>query len=132
MTGCGSGTATVSGKVSYNGKVLKGGNVTFVSSEGKPTVSTSIKEDGTYTLVVPVGPGKICVETQSLNPAGKSKSMKYSPPPGQQAPEGLGGGSSADTAKRYIPIPERFSNPETSELTYDIKGSQEHNIDLPR
>ncbi len=49
MSGCG-GTGSVSGKVSYKGQLLKGGNVTFISSEGKPTVSASIQEDGSYTF----------------------------------------------------------------------------------
>jgi hypothetical protein len=134
LSGCGKGTATVSGKVSYTGKLLKGGNVTFVSTDGGPTRTSSIKEDGTYTLTdVPVGTVKVCVETQSLNPVGKPKTMKYSPPPGMQAPEGFGGGGSADSSKRYMFIPERFSDPEKTDVTYEVKpGTQEYNIDLPR
>src|SRR5436309_829807 len=48
--GCGSGVGSVSGKVFYQGKLVKGGNVTFVSTEGKPSKSTSINEDGSYSL----------------------------------------------------------------------------------
>src|SRR5688572_10066181 len=87
--GCGRSSAKVSGQVFYNGELLKGGNVTFVSTEGKPSVSTHINEDGTYTLErAPTGKVKICVETESLNPK-KTKAKQYSAPEGQKAPEGL-------------------------------------------
>jgi len=122
----------VSGKVSYKGAPVKGGNITFVSSEGKASASTSINEDGTYTISkVPAGAVQICVETETLNPAKRSKTPKYSPPPGMKAPEGLGSGNTEDLSKRYVWIPPAYANPETTKLAYTVKGgSQEHNLDL--
>lgn len=131
LSGCGS-TATVSGKVFYKGAPLKGGNVTFVSTEGKSSLSTQINEDGSYTIPnVPVGTVTICVETESLNPAGKMRTPKYRPPPGQQAPEGLDAGNTTDTAKRYMRIPPEYADPAKSGLTHTVSGpTQTRDIEL--
>jgi len=123
MTGCSGGTATVTGTVKYNGQLLKGGNVTFVSTEGKPSKSASIQEDGTYTIVaVATGAVKVCVETESLNPGNRGDAPKYSPPPGQKNPYGK---TKADTADLYQAIPESYSKPETTKLTYTVTGGKQ-------
>lgn len=130
FTGC-SSSGTVSGKVSYKGTPLKGGSVTFISSPGKPSASTQINEDGSYTVAqVPAGAVKICVDTQMLNPAGKAKAPKYSPPPGMQSPYPVSG-DTADPGKRYMPIPADYADPEKTTLTLTVKGGrQDFNIDL--
>jgi len=132
MSGCGSSTAKVSGKVYYNGTLLKGGNVTFISSEGKPTVSAAIQADGTYTLPrAPTGKVKICVDTSSLNPATKTNAPKYGPPAGFEAPRGRKSGNAADTADRYTWVPAHYADPDSSDLAYEVKGgNQEHDIQL--
>src|SRR5262245_12688033 len=82
LSGCGGATGNISGKVSYKGAVLKGGSLTFVSSDKKPSVSTQINEDGTYTATrVPAGVVKVCVSTEALNPTKKAKVPKYNAPP---------------------------------------------------
>jgi hypothetical protein len=130
LSGCGSSTATVSGKVSYKGNPLKGGNITFASAEGKPSVSTSIDENGTYTCKAPTGKVKVSVETASLKPAmAGGKAPKYSPPAGQTSP--YQSGDTSDLSKRYTEIPETYSDPEKSGLSYEIKGgSQTIDIEL--
>jgi len=133
VCGCGNQTATVTGKVTYNGRLLKGGSVTYVSTEGKPSISGSISEDGSYTLVkVPVGLVKICVDTESLNPANIPKApMKYGPPAGQSAPEGFSSGDADTAKKRFVKIPETYGKEETTTLTYSVTpGDQQHDIDL--
>src|SRR5207302_261273 len=53
--GGGGGTGTVSGKVYYNGKELKGGTVTFVPAD-EASKFCRIGEDGSYTIQdVPTG-----------------------------------------------------------------------------
>jgi len=134
LSGCGPGTATVSGKVTIDGKPLKAGNLTFIpSAAGKQSRGMTINENGEYKLEhVPVGPVTICVETESLNPAGKRMPPAYKPPAGQKAPEGFGSGdSAAEAAKRYVPIPKKYAEKDTSGLTYEVKsGSQEYDIEL--
>lgn len=134
--GCGGGTGTVTGKVYYKDTPLKGGNVTFVSTQGKPSKSASIGEDGSYKLEkVPAGEVKICVETQSLRPqpGATAPERKSTPPPGAKGPSYAsgGGGAAADTSKRYVAIPDDYADPKKTKLTYKVTGgNQEHNIKL--
>src|SRR3954471_22605789 len=80
LCGCGESTADVSGKVTYQTKPLKGGNITFISQSGKQSISTTINEDGSYKASkVPSGEVKICVETETLNPGKRAKTPKYTP-----------------------------------------------------
>lgn len=53
FVGCGSGerkTAVVTGKVTYKGKPVPTGTVTFVPKTPGPSATGDIKPDGTYTL----------------------------------------------------------------------------------
>lgn len=129
LAGCGGSKGTVSGKVSYKGQPLKGGNVSIVSKAGGALNST-IGEDGTYKISqVPLGPATITVETRSLRPVSqKSMPGPYAKAPKDALPPGL---DSSGDAKHYVPIPEQYADPEKSGLSLDVKsGSQPHDIDL--
>jgi hypothetical protein len=130
ICGCGDPTADIHGTVSHQGKLLKGGNITFIHQDGKSSLSFAINEDGTYkAMKVPAGEVKICVETESLNPGKVSKKTKYSPPPGQTAPEGFG--SNDSSAKRYMKIPDSYSKPDSTDLKLTVgSGTMEHNVEL--
>jgi hypothetical protein len=133
LIGCSSGTGKVSGKVDYNGKLLKGGDITFISTTGKPSRSTRINENGSYSVSdVPAGKVKICVDTSTLNPAGKTvRAPHYKPPAGQKAPGGLDTDKSEDMAKRYMWIPTKYAKSDETDLTLDVKrGDNEHDIHL--
>jgi hypothetical protein len=137
--GCAPSKGSISGKVIYKETPLKGGNVTFISTDGKQTLSTPIKDDGTYSIEnMPVGPVTITVETESLASAAQAatqagKSHRNTPPPGSGAPPGYGGSDAADFAKRYVKIPDNYANPDTSGLTYTVTpGSQTHDIELKK
>jgi hypothetical protein len=145
--GCGRKAATVSGKVTFNGEPLKGGNVTFARNDGKPSISGRIEEDGSYKLEnVPVGTTKICVETKSLNPAaatgpkqigagGGGGPMVNKPPPDANVPAGYDPekNASGGKAKFYVAIPEKYGDPSTTDLSYDVKpGNQEYTIPLTK
>jgi hypothetical protein len=135
-TGCGSPKGSVSGKVNYKGSPLKGGQVTFFMANGS-NVSSEITEDGSYSIdKVVAGPVKISVSTSSLRPAsaagpGQAQGghRSYSPPAGQENPNKSE--STADRAKRYVAIPEKYEDAKTSGKEYTVKsGKQEYNIDL--
>ena len=126
LSGCGSKTGTVSGKVTYKDKPVPGGTVTFLV-DGKHTATSPIGTDGSYSIEkVPVGPAKIGVAP---------------PPPAARLPGGKmmdpsKFGSSAEkpaagpTTKPFT-LPPQYLNPNKSGLDYTVTGGkQEHDIPL--
>lgn len=129
-TGCGSSTATYSGKVSYKDSPVKGGNVTFVSEEGKFPVSSPIAEDGSYTVAnVPVGKVKICVETESFNMSGRAIPPSYKPPDEANAPKGYRPPDLSARAQRYVAIPKHYAEAESTPLSITVSGGS-HKYDI--
>jgi hypothetical protein len=142
--GCGS-RGEVSGTVTYKGKLLSVGTITFLD-DNKQVVGSAPITEGKYALSkVPAGPVKIVVTTPRANLKGwtprekkslpKSKQLKEEgkPPPTDsegtkdQSPDAHGKGDGVDSAS----LPEKYGNPDESGLTYTVKpGSQEHNIEL--
>jgi hypothetical protein len=58
-------TGTITGMVTFQGKPLTGGFVTFVTEKGK--ADAKINADGTYRVRgVPVGPAKIVVASKAV------------------------------------------------------------------
>src|SRR5262245_3907279 len=121
LAGCSRPTGSVSGKVSYNGKVLKGGKVVFVSTNGGQSVSGPINEDGTYLIhELPTGSHKSCVDTSFLKGAsGPAAPIGAGAPGGPKGPpsKGAGGkvvegpptpGDAAQNTKKYVAIPDKY------------------------
>jgi hypothetical protein len=115
--GCGS--PKLSGKVTYNGELLRSGLVSITAANG--WVGTSqINEDGTYSIAnVPPGSAKIAVDNFSSDARSKPpRDIKHRPP--RPAP--------TDTS---VKIPVKYKKPETSGLTCEVTGGrQTHNIEL--
>jgi hypothetical protein len=141
IVGCGKQTGTVTGKVTYQGKILKGGTVTFQNTEsGERSFSSEIQEDGSYTVQDAfTGAYKVCVSTSALRPA----SGAFAAPPTKQHPNKASdadipaGGSNpraqqeARNIKRYKQIPEDYSKPDKTDLSYTVvSGAQTHDIEL--
>jgi hypothetical protein len=130
VAGCGhSSKASVAGKVYYKDTPLKGGNVTFVAPD-KQSYLAEIQEDGSYSIdKLPPGEMKIAVETASLRPP-NAFVLKNKPPAdtgGAYHPPDY-----EARAKRFVQIPDLYSNPDQSGLSYTVKGGkQEHDIKLP-
>ncbi len=78
-------TGTVSGKVTYDGKPLSIGFVTFVGLD-KRTYSANIQPDGTYTLKkgLPVGRYRVTID-KSTSPPAKDQKVIEIPPSYQSA-----------------------------------------------
>ena len=115
LIGCGgsaSDKATISGKVTYNGKPVTGGTLTLYSSTGAP-YPVSIKEDGTFNVSgAPIGQMGVGIDT---GPA------RVAPPAGSTAPQG----------PPHVDIPAKYKDPKTSGLTWDVKaGKNTKDFDL--
>ena len=94
---------TVSGHVTFDGKPLQAGSITFSSTETGIGTTIPIGGGGYVTNRVPIGPNIVTVETESL----------------------LFG-----NAKEYVRIPAKYSDPSQSGLTADIKKGVNENVDF--
>jgi hypothetical protein len=139
--GCGS-YGTVSGKVMMKDEPLHSGMVTFITPDRKWTRTSGIGEDGSYTIEkAPIGPMKISIFSSGPTPRSQIKFKERMPGPevaqGEDLPPrarrriNMGKGTSAATAPKGPAVPKKYNDPDTSELTYEVKpGAQEHNIEL--
>lgn len=123
-TGCGGqANGTISGTVTYQGKALPGGTVTFVPEAGAP-VHAEIQSDGSYRMSnAPLGPVKIGVQTKSAQKAPSSSSMPRNPKDFEKFKSAMMNTESL--------IPAKYTDPNNSGLTYTVtKGKQQHDIEL--
>lgn len=120
--GCGSRgspLATVHGKVSYKGALVRSGTVVFTPDRQRgtsgPLAQADIQADGTFALQTGGVPGavpgwhRVTVVAVEAPPA---------PRPGD-----------AFAVPRAL-LPERYCDPELSGLTCEVKGQKENRIDL--
>jgi len=124
LSACGSGGATgdVSGKVTYQGKALPSGRITFLCDAGDKPVLTSAIKDGEYSIQkAAAGPARVAVETFQFKQVAIPGAPKTSNLPGSDAPP----------PGPYVPIPQKYRVPDSSGLTYTItKGKQTKDFDL--
>ena len=94
----------VSGIVTYQGKPLPAGVLTFKLKDSPLATQVSITTDGKYsTNRVPIGANLVSIETESI---------KY--------------GSSAS----YTPIPAKYAEYSTSGLVADVKSGANENVNF--
>ncbi len=128
--GCGKKTphstehVKVSGKVLFKDKPLPGGRVTFVAVNGGFSASGPIDEKGHYEIQAPVGEVVIGVDNKMLAPKrGKPKEIAH--------PKRPDAGEEKPITGKYVIIPPKYSDPQTSGLTYTVTaGAQNHDITL--
>jgi len=133
LVGCQPATGSITGKVSYQGKALPVGNITFVVAE-RPPASAQIR-DGAFSIdKVPTGEAKIAI-TAPAPPAKGPAGPKGAPkdkgggPTKAVLPSGVdyGGREEINTLK----IPDHYADLEKSGLKHTVvSGKQEFNVDL--
>jgi len=111
--------ATVSGKVTVDGKPVTVGTVLFVGPNNQIATGT-LNAEGRYVASrVPMGTVKVAVQTLQPNQVKAAANRPKDAPP---LPNRL---------TNLIPVPQKYTDPETSGLTCDVKEKQqEYNIDL--
>ncbi|AMV27235.1 hypothetical protein VT84_22730 [Gemmata sp. SH-PL17] len=130
LAGCGEPTTDVSGKVTYRGKPVAFGTVVVLDAAGAPK-SGQIQPDGTYR-VSGVRPGPVKVAVSSPPPPGSEPSRKSAggrdgdddKPPLNIPP------AAPEVIKSWFPIPDKYGDPNKSELTGEAKSGQPLDIDL--
>lgn len=142
LAGCSDGAgarATVKGKVKLGEKPLYTGTVIFTAKGAENRIgSGAIDQEGNYTIGdAPVGDVEISVSVPKMGMMGKMPggvTDKAKPPPGVSIKDPSGGMAMTPTGvdpTKIVPIPDKYSNPATSGLTYKVeKGPQTHDIVL--
>jgi hypothetical protein len=127
----------VSGKVTYKGQPVKGGDIAFHSDAG--TYRGTLSQEGTYEIVdMPVGAMTVTVDTDFLNPdkkipqqgGGRGDKITAERMAAERA-AGRGPPSREEMLARYTKIPLKYCNASTSTLKATVeKGKQTLNFDL--
>jgi hypothetical protein len=132
--GCGGkkARAVVRGKVTFGGAPLRMGTVSFFTTDNR--VGSAEIVDGKYEMKdAPVGDVKITVAIPPPTPqnpglrAGVPRPKELGGMPSEMVPEG----DSTHPSGRATPIPERYKDFATTDLTYTVEmGEHEHDITL--
>jgi hypothetical protein len=124
--GCGSRTATVVGRVTYQGKPVTGGSVIVYCSD-KQIARGNIAVDGAYSIPnVPYGSSVVTVQGPTMAPAGLRTQQALPPSTGGPLPPTV---LVSDPAQIAIPL--RYGVPEESGLSLAIdRTTVTYDIDL--
>jgi hypothetical protein len=129
LVGCGPGQGEVSGKVTYRGAPLPGGLVTFRPADARHnSVAVELAEDGSFKAVLPTGEVTASVDNLALAPAPDLDSGSLTVPLSPEAKKALGSTAQrrptggAKRSSRYVEIPARYQDAETSGLKFTVKG----------
>lgn len=128
LPACNADPSTLQGVVRYAGKPLTSGSV-ILYCQDREIVRGIISEDGTYTIShVPRGNAMVVVQTHPRVPEGLRLTQKL-PPTSTDGPMSPSEGSYSKD--RRVVIPRRYSTPEESGLSVQIKpGTQVFDIEL--
>lgn len=113
-TGCSDPGSELTGTVTFNGKPLTGGKVTFFHpTQPGRNVSAYIQPNGSYKiLAVPRGDNKVTVV--ALPPRKKDRT-----------------GKEAKGRMKVPPVPEKYTDPATTTLVVTVtSGSQSHDFNI--
>ena len=151
LAGCAPGKGKVSGQVTYKGKAVPGGLVTFRPADGQHnSVTVPLDADGRFPAVeLPAGEVLVSIDNRELEPrptfsGGVPPGVPLSPEaqaklgkakPAPPAPAADGPPQTGEDVRRptgrYVPIPEKYYDAETSGLKITVKGGdQVENLEL--
>ncbi len=113
LAGCG-GKPVVTGRVTYKGEPLPGGEIHFITESG-PSRSGVISDDGQFRVEgVPTGTVKVTISSERDEGGGAGGSPLGSPT-----------GAAAKPVVRVSRIPAKYNAVATSGLTFTISGGKQ-------
>jgi hypothetical protein len=118
-SGCGGpALGEVSGTISYDGKIVEQGSISFIPADGSgPSTGGAITEGKFAVQKVPVGTAKVVISGTKVT--GKKQMFKDPNSPFVQ------------TSEEYLPA--KYNDPSKTELSYEVKsGVQSKNFELAK
>src|SRR5262245_31436662 len=143
VAGCAPAIGKVTGKVTYNGQPVPGGFVTFRPADARQnSITATLEPDGRFpTIEIPAGEVMVTIDNRELEPRSGIPSLPPGLPLSPEMRAKLGSGKSAPTpppegaprigederrpSGRYLPIPVKYYDAETSGLKFTIKGGEQ-------
>ena len=129
IVGCGPRMGEVTGEVTFKGKPIPGGIVTFrPADESQNSVAYELGRDGKYKVELPVGDVLICIDNREFEP---HPATVPAIPPGMNLPQDVIKGmqaSSKESSKvsdRWVKLPQRYYQIDTSGLKISVKGGKQ-------
>jgi hypothetical protein len=131
--GCGPGTGTVSGKVTYKSKPVASGTVTAIAADGVARPG-QIAADGTYSIpAVPSGDVTFLVASPNPDSGTRESAVGKKKNGGAGDLGGAAGGPEPAPAVpkgAWVPLPDDYADPAKSGLKKTVKGDSVIDLDL--
>lgn len=132
LAGCGPRTGTVTGEATYKGQPIPGGLLTFRPVDPSQNSATyELDRDGKFKLELPVGEALICIDNREFEPQPATTPAIL---PGMNLPAEVAksmAASSKESKKvsdRWVKLPEKYYQIETSDLRITVKGGEQSEI----
>jgi len=121
LSGCGSSTATLSGKVTYRGRPVTSGSVVVLHADGTAK-SVVIRPDGSYS-VAGVERGHVRVGVISPDPAHARSVLTVEANRARAGHKRTHAVAYRPKTSGWFPLPRALSDPQSSGLECDVGGS---------
>jgi hypothetical protein len=122
-SGCGGDSdkpASVSGRVTYNGKAVTSGTVVLLGADGTASAASVVQPDGTYSIAKsPAGTVKVVFDNPRPWPV--DRRLPADDPESRAAAEDIA---------RYVPTPPHYKDPVMSGLTLELRAGKNPNSDI--
>ncbi len=132
LVGCGPSTGVITGEVTYKGKPVPGGLLTFRPvDESQNSASYELARDGKFKIELPVGETLICIDNREFEPR---PATSPAIPPGMNLPAEVlksmqaSSKESTKVSDRWVKLPEKYYQIETSDLKITVKGGQQSEV----
>jgi hypothetical protein len=127
----------VSGVATFEGKPIPGGLLTFRPADpSQNSVAYELDRDGKFKVELPAGEVGVCIDNREFEPR---PAMQPAIPPGMSLPPEVikamqaGTKESARVSDRWVKLPEKYYEMETSGIKFEVKGGkQEETIEFKK